>query len=564
MKENKFLNRLLKASEVVEGRKIILKNFQSPGDILMLTSAVRDLKISHPSISVDVRTSAPALWENNPYLTPLNENDPDVEIFDVGYPIIHESNEGAYHFIHGFRLDLESKLNIKIKQTKFCGDIHFSKEELSWVSMIHEHYTGEDTPFWLISFGGKTDYTAKWWIKEYAQQVIDYFKNKILFVQFGALGDNHYHPPLKDVINLVGKTDLRMFMRLAYHSDGIICPVTFAMHVAAALPQKPGKPKNKPCVVTAGGREPCTFTRYTHHGYLHANGYLKCCDNGGCWKSRVEPIGDNDKKDSELCVDPIDFNGRKVQRCMKEFVTPELVIQEIEKYYKGGMLKYLDSFKKEKIIHKRKILEKIEEKKKEIEQMTQETTKSNYRRIRDNRFENLFFVGKGIDIGGGDDPLDKEVFKNIKEIETFDIQNGDASYILKYKEKESYDFVYSSHCLEHIGDPYRVIKEWFDLLKEGGYMVITVPDEDMYEQGVFPSRWNQYHKHTFTIYKSKSWSDKSINIIDLINNIQNCRIIKIDFLNHYFNERKKNEDQTCGDSESAIEFVLRKEKAYHE
>jgi ADP-heptose:LPS heptosyltransferase len=142
------------------------------------------------------------------------------------------------------------------------------------------------------------------------------------------------------VIDLVGKTDLRMFMRLAYHSDGIVCPITFAMHLAAALPQKPNKPRHKPCVVTAGGREPCTFTRYTNHGYLHANGYLKCCDNGGCWKSRTSPIGDGDKKDEELCINTVMLNGRKVQRCMHDFVTPEMVIQEIEKYYKGGMLEY--------------------------------------------------------------------------------------------------------------------------------------------------------------------------------------------------------------------------------
>jgi len=131
-------------------------------------------------------------------------------------------------------------------------------------------------------------------------------------------------------------------MRLAYHSDGIVCAVTFAMHLAAALPQKPGKPINKPCVVTAGGRESCTFTRYTHHGYLHSNGYLLCSDNGGCWKSRTSPINDGDSKDKELCVNTIDYNNRKVQRCMFDFATPELVIQEIEKYYQCGMLKYLN------------------------------------------------------------------------------------------------------------------------------------------------------------------------------------------------------------------------------
>ena len=47
-------------------RRLILRSFQSPGDILMLTAAVRDLHAAAPGqFQTDVRTSAPALWENN-------------------------------------------------------------------------------------------------------------------------------------------------------------------------------------------------------------------------------------------------------------------------------------------------------------------------------------------------------------------------------------------------------------------------------------------------------------------------------------------------------------------
>ena len=42
-------------------RKLILRNFQSPGDIVMLTGAVRDLHRAHPGeFQIDVRTSCPA------------------------------------------------------------------------------------------------------------------------------------------------------------------------------------------------------------------------------------------------------------------------------------------------------------------------------------------------------------------------------------------------------------------------------------------------------------------------------------------------------------------------
>ena len=67
--------------------KYILKNYQSPGDIVMLTAAVRDLKLSHPEIEIDVDTAGPELWENNPHIT----KGLDGKIIKADYPLIHDS-----------------------------------------------------------------------------------------------------------------------------------------------------------------------------------------------------------------------------------------------------------------------------------------------------------------------------------------------------------------------------------------------------------------------------------------------------------------------------------------
>src|SRR5215813_12833236 len=84
-------------------QKLILRNFQSPGDILMLTAALRDLHACYPGrFAIDVRTSCADLWLNNPYLTPLGEDDPEVRVVDCHYPLIDRSNTAPYHFIHGF------------------------------------------------------------------------------------------------------------------------------------------------------------------------------------------------------------------------------------------------------------------------------------------------------------------------------------------------------------------------------------------------------------------------------------------------------------------------------
>lgn len=47
---------------------------------------------------------------------------------------------------------------------------------------------------------------------------------------------------------------------------------------------------------------------------------------------------------------------------------------------------------------------------------------------------------------------------------------------------ESQDAIYTSHCLEHISDYKRAIREWFRVLKPGGHLVIIVPHQYLFER----------------------------------------------------------------------------------
>jgi ADP-heptose:LPS heptosyltransferase len=322
-------------------RKLLLTCGLCPGDIVMLTAAVRDLHLAHPGVFLtDVRTSAGQLWENNPYLTPLSEEDPEVEVVPMRYDLIHESNEGAHHFIHGYVRHLEQVLGLRIPVTKFRGDIHLSDLEKSWMSQVEEDPINWQHEFWILMAGGKYDFTAKWWDPARFQRVVDHFAGRIQFVQCGEAG--HFHPRLRGVIDLVGKTDIRQFVRLMYHASGVICPVTFAMHLAAAVEVKPGRPKNRACVVIAGGREPSQWEKYGHHRFLETNGALPCCDNGGCWKARCQPVGDGDEKDQEenLCVKPIAVaQDLVIPRCM-DLISAADVNHSVELYYRGEALQF--------------------------------------------------------------------------------------------------------------------------------------------------------------------------------------------------------------------------------
>jgi hypothetical protein len=317
-------------------RPIILSNFQSPGDIVMLTAAVRDIHLAHPGqFCTDVRTSAPEIWQNNPFITPLDDR--CAETIECHYPLIHRSNQEPWHFIHGFHQYLSGKLGVSVHPTAFRGDIHLSDLEKSWISQVHE-IVGSDVPFWIIVSGGKRDYTAKLWSLARLQAVVDRFAGRIAFVQVGEAG--HNHPPLLGVIDLRGKTDLRQLIRLVYHAQGVLCPVTLLMHLAASIGVKGGFPKNRPCVVIAGGREPPHWEAYPHHQFLHRVGSLSCCDNGGCWKSRVVPLGDGDEKDrpENLCVDVV----YDLPRCM-DMIGVDEVVRSVETYFAGGVAEYLST-----------------------------------------------------------------------------------------------------------------------------------------------------------------------------------------------------------------------------
>ena len=324
-------------------KKLILTNFQAPGDILMMTAAVRDLHLCHPNeFLTDVRTSCPELWENNPHVTALEDSDPSAVRMECGYPIIHRSNQTSYHFVNGFTDFLSEELGLRIKSSAFRGDIHLSSSERAAHSRVHDRI-GEEIPYWIIVAGGKYDYTIKWWHFRRFQAVVDALRDEVLFVQVGE--DGHHHPQLHGVLDLRGRTSTRDLILLTHRAEGVLCPVTFLMHLAAAVPDRNGF-HGRPCVVVAGGRESPHWEAYPGHQFVHTVGALPCCREGGCWRSRTLPLGDGDEKDApeHLCVD---VRGH-LPRCM-DLIQPNDVVARIRFYLMGGIADTPDPARMQKI-----------------------------------------------------------------------------------------------------------------------------------------------------------------------------------------------------------------------
>ena len=124
-----------------------------------------------------------------------------------------------------------------------------------------------------------------------------------------------------------------------------------------------------------------------------------------------------------------------------------------------------------------------------------ETSKAKSRRIRENFFNN-YCLGRGLDVGFGGDLI-------AENCRGYDFEQGNAQRLRNVR-GEQFDFVYSSHTLEHMEDPAVALKNWWRVLKKGGYLILYIPHRDLYEKKTaLPSRWSNDHKHFFVIEKNE-------------------------------------------------------------
>jgi SAM-dependent methyltransferase len=194
--------------------------------------------------------------------------------------------------------------------------------------------------------------------------------------------------------------------------------------------------------------------------------------------------------------------------------------------------------------------------------VTEETSKSLIRRGFDRRLINRYFVGHGIDIGAGSDSLGRyaELFPLMSSCYGWDLPDGDAMLMAGVPD-DYFDFVHSSHCLEHLHNPYTALSNWIRICKPHGHLIIIVPDEDLYEQGTFPSNFNPDHKHSFTINKASSWSPQSVNVFDLLDQFAaQIKVLKIELLDaNYLYNIGRTDQTTMITGESAVELILQKQ-----
>jgi SAM-dependent methyltransferase len=173
----------------------------------------------------------------------------------------------------------------------------------------------------------------------------------------------------------------------------------------------------------------------------------------------------------------------------------------------------------------------------------------------------LYLKGKGIDIGCGKDKLIVEQ----GSVDAWDLSNGDAM-LMKGIANETYDFVYSSHCLEHLKDVEISLFNWSRILKKNGYLYFVIPEYVLYERMTFPSLFNKDHKQTFSYYITKEQVKRNnhyhyTDIIKIIEDLNmEVEISKLEDDNYDYSKGTAGDQTFLDNALSQILFVAKKKE----
>ena len=146
-----------------------------------------------------------------------------------------------------------------------------------------------------------------------------------------------------------------------------------------------------------------------------------------------------------------------------------------------------------------------------------ETSKAKDRRIREGFFEK-YIKGSGVDIGCGGDKLTPQTLG-------FDFENVNAQTLDGLDKNLMFDYVYSSHTLEHMPNPLGALKNWAARVKKGGYLIIYLPHRDLFEKKKeLPSQWNS--GHTTFFMPEKTEKPYTLGVREIINdNLKDFKIV---------------------------------------
>ena len=128
-------------------------------------------------------------------------------------------------------------------------------------------------------------------------------------------------------------------------------------------------------------------------------------------------------------------------------------------------------------------------------------------------FAKEVLYGEGLDIGGGNENWK---FPGARLI---DLTVGDGFHATSLPDQQ-YDYIFSSHCLEHLPDWVGVLDYWSTRIKTGGVMFLYLPH---YSQKYWRPWSNRKHvnilqpQYLKDYFEARGWSNVFVSERDLYN-----------------------------------------------
>ncbi|MFA7115295.1 MAG: glycosyltransferase family 9 protein [Candidatus Omnitrophota bacterium] len=288
--------------------KLTLVSRYALGDAVVMTALLRDIQLSYPNTyQVFPVTGADAVWRGCQHCSKFRPS--EGRVIRLSYASqLNQSIHAPMHFIEGYIRAFNEATGLRVAMTtkKPCMRLVDNEGPID----------GLGDKYWVMMAGWKNDMATKKWSSGGYLEVARRLAGVVKLVRAGSLSHNHHDIDGLDdyVVDMRGKTDIRGLIRLIAHSSGVICPITAAMHIAAAF--------DKPAVVIAGGREPSWWEKYDTHTWLGENrpcGIENACLCGGLMTGK------------RPCRHTIEAENGLIAKCMAE-ITPEMVSNAVLGY----------------------------------------------------------------------------------------------------------------------------------------------------------------------------------------------------------------------------------------
>jgi ADP-heptose:LPS heptosyltransferase len=252
--KNKRIKEILPELNDKDKSITVIDRLGAPGDALITSIVIRNLKKQYPRLKINCITPNPELIQFDPFIDSLNCSETFYSIDSTYWELIARKER---------KLNIvEYNLNkIGIEKYEYKSNFILLKEEMEWAT---GRLINSERP--IIAICTKSKESVKNWPIDYWRNLISQLSTKYTLIQ---LGDDH-EPTFNNVYSFAGKHTMRESAALLSQCQLFVGPDSLLMHIANGL--------NIKSIIIFGGSRPVDCFGYSENINLV---YTPACSP--CW-----------------------------------------------------------------------------------------------------------------------------------------------------------------------------------------------------------------------------------------------------------------------------------------